>query len=341
MNSKKVKLAVSLVTYNAERYLPFLLNSLGQQTFQDFFLLVIDNGSTDRTVAYLKENYPQVKVVAHQKNLGFAQAHNQAIAWTESDYVCVLNQDVILEADYFKVIIDFLAKQPAAAAAVGKILSWDFSANKKTRQIDSLGLTIFKSHRITDSGQGQDDSGQFNAAEEVFGVSGAAAIYRRTALERIKIKGIIAHEEYFDESFFSYKEDADLAFRLRLNGQQAWYLPQAVAYHDRTIKGNADLSDRATKVARQDKDRLVKIYSYKNHLLLLVKNEFLGNFLKFFWPLIWYEFKKFVYILFFEQSTLRGLDMFFAQLGLALKKRKYIIKNIRKISAKDLAKWYE
>jgi len=341
MKNKKIKLAVSLVTYNAERYLPFLLNSLNNQTFQDFSLLVIDNGSTDRTIAYLKENYPPVKVVAHPRNLGFAESHNQAIAWTESDYVCVLNQDVVLEPDYFKIIIDFLEKHLQVGAAAGKILTWDFENNEKTRIIDSLGLVIFKSHRAIDKAQGRLDEGEFESPEEIFGVSAAVAVYRRNSLERIKIKAITAHEEYFDESFFSYKEDVDLAYRLRLNDWQAWYLPQAIAYHDRNVKGQANLSDRATHLARQDKDRLVRIYSYKNHLLTLVKNEFFGNFFKFFLPIFWYEFKKFIYLLFFEQSTLKGLVMFFAQLGLALKKRRYIIKNIRKVKAPDLAKWYQ
>ena len=86
---------------------------------------------------------------------------------------------------------------------------------------------------------------------------------------------------------------------------------------------------------------MVKVYSYKNHLLALFKNEFRSNLIRFFWPIFWYEFKKLVFILFFEQSTLRGVKMFLAQRKNNRQKRKYIFKQICKIQPKDLAKWYE
>lgn len=338
----RTKLAISLVTYNAERYLPFCLNSLAEQTFQEFFLLIIDNGSTDDTIRYVKENYPQHKLIEHKQNAGFAKAHNQGIAWTDSDYVMLLNQDVILEKDYLVRAMDFLEKNPDVAALSGKILIWDFINNQKTRIIDSLGLKVFKNHQVTDSGQGEEDAGQYNEVKEVFGVSGAVPIYRRHFLEKIKIRpsGLMSPQEYFDEDFFSYKEDVDLAFRLRLAGHKAIYLPFSVAYHDRSVRGTNDASNKAIKKSRASRDKVIKMYSYKNHLLLLLKNEFFSNLFKYFFPIFWYEFKKILYILIFEQSTLEGLKLFFRQKSRILKKRRYIIKNIRKIKAKELAKWY-
>ena len=361
MEKVKAKLAVSLVTSNAAKYLPFCLKSVFEQTFNDFSLLIIDNASGDNTVRYLKENYPQAPLVVHSKNLGFARSHNQAIAWSSTDYVMLLNQDVLLDKDYLARALEFLANHPEAAAVSGKILSWDFAANnlspegglfpkgglfpegEKTRLVDSLGLQIFKNHRVVEIGQGQQDEGQFNEIKEVFGVSGAAPIYRRSALDRVKITlaAGLKISEYLDEDFFSYKEDVDLAYRLRLAGFKSFYLPDCVCYHDRTAKGGADLSDKLTSLARKSKDKQVRIYSYKNHLLALLKNEFFGNFIKFFWPIVFYELKKLLYLCFFEQSTLAGLGMFFRQKKRALLKRKFIIKNIRKISASDLAKWYK
>ncbi|MBU1036937.1 glycosyltransferase family 2 protein [Patescibacteria group bacterium] len=341
MPENKVKLAINLVTYNAERYLPYCLESIAKQTFQDFSFLVIDNGSSDNTVRYFKEDYPHFKIITHKDNIGFAKAHNQGIAWTKSDYICLLNQDVILEPDYFAKALDFLDKNPQASSLSGKILLWDFPHQQKTEIIDSLGLRVFKNHRIVEKGQGEKDKNQYSETVEIFGVSGALPIYRRTALEKIKVKVGNLHDEYFDELFFSYKEDVDLAFRLRLAGFKAYYLPEAIAYHHRSVKGSVDLSDKAVRQSRKEKNRMIKLYSYKNHLLVILKNEFTANLVKFFFPIFWYEFKKFIFILLFEQTTLKGLRMFFKEKAKIKEKKKFIIKEIRKVSAAELAKWYE
>ena len=343
MLKEKPKLAISLVTHNAEKYLPFCLNSILGQNFQDFNILIIDNGSSDGTVRLLREEYPQIKIVEHPDNIGFAKAHNQAISWTDSDYIMLLNQDVILEPDYLKKTISYLDSHQETAALSGKVLIWNFADNQKTKIIDSLGLKILKNHRVIEIGQGEKDKGQFNELKEVFGVSGALPIYRRTSLESIKIKvlGGLTHEEYFDEDFFSYKEDVDLAFRLRLFGHKSVYLPEAVAYHDRSVKGKRDLSDKAIRLSRKEKDKMIKMYSYKNHLLMLIKNEFSQNFIKYFFPIFWFELKKLIFILFFENSTLKGLKMFFRQRRKILQKRKYIVENIRKVGPEELGKWFE
>jgi len=346
------KLAISLVTYNGEKYLPFCLKSLFKQTFRDFNLLIIDNGSTDRTLSYLKENYPQLKVVSHKENLGYARAHNQAIGWTKSDYVMLLNQDIFLNQDYLEKAVSYLEENREVASLTGKILFWDYSKNYeaqnellpfKTKIIDSLGLKVFKNHRVIDLGQGEKDKGQYDEVKEIFGVSGALPIYRRLALESVKVKinQGLNKAEYLDEDFFAYKEDIDLAYRLRLAGYQSVYLPEAVAYHDRSVKGKKNLSDKTAALGRKDRNKMIRIYSYKNHLLTILKNEFWQNMIKYYFQIKFYEWKKFFYILFFEPSTLRGLRMFYKQKSRILKKRKYIIKNIRKIKAEDLAKWYE
>ena len=337
----KSKLAVNLVTYNGERYLPECLQSLNNQTFQDFSLLIIDNGSSDGTLAFLKEYFPQIKVISYKENIGFARAHNQAIAWTNSDYLCLLNQDIILEPDYFEQAINYLDQQNDAAALSGKLLYWDFANQEKTKIIDSLGIRIFNNHRVADRAQGQADEGQYDQVEEIFGVSGALPIYRRLALEKLKVRIDHGHQEYFDEMFFSYKEDVDLAYRLRLAGMSSFYLPNAVAYHDRSAKATADSGDKSLIKNRKDRNRMIKIYSYKNHLLTLIKNEFTANLFKYSLSIFWYEFRKLLFILIFEQSTFKGLSMYFNQRPKILQKRKYIIKNIRVIKPKDLAKWYE
>jgi len=333
---KKSKVAINLVTWQAEKYLPLLFKSISEQTYNNFSVLVIDNASSDNTVSFLKEYYPQVKIIVNKNNIGFARAHNQAIHWTDSIYILCLNQDVILDPNFLKICLNFLDKNDQIAALTGKILNWDSLKQQPTNIIDTTGLKVLKSHQVIDRGQKEIDTGQYQEITEIFGVSAACAIYRRAALEKVKY-----NLEYFDENFFSYKEDVDLAYRLRLTGLKAYYLPAAIAYHNRTAALGEFANNKEIIKNRQKKNKFINYYSYKNHLFTLIKNEFLVNFIKYFSQIFIYELKKFLYILFFEQKTLKALIEFFKLLPQMLKKRRYLKKNIVKIKAKDLSKWYE
>ena len=142
------------------------------------------------------------------------------------------------------------------------------------------------------------------------------------------------HMQYFDEDFFSYKEDIDLAWRLRLFGWENWLISTTKAYHHRSISKNKNL-----KVDRQSRG-LANKFSYRNHLMMIYKNSFYKNLFKDFFAIKWYEFKKFVYLLLFERSTLVGLKEYFNHIPKLAKKRKYIMKH-RKIGADDMYKWFK
>jgi GT2 family glycosyltransferase len=330
-----MKVSINLVTWNGKKYLPYCLDSIAKQTFRDFSLLILDNGSTDGTQDYLKNcllPVPDCRLVFNGENIGFAAGHNQALRGTEGEYVLMLNQDIILEPDFLEEIIKFLDNHPGAAAATGKLLHWDFSNNEKTDLIDSAGLEIFKNHRVIELGAGEMDGEKWSEPREVFGVSGAAPVYRRSALNEVAIDG-----EIFDEDFFSYKEDVDLAYRLRLAGFEAWFLPAARAYHDRSAKSGAKGDAEAAR-RRRVKSAFINYHSYKNHLFFLVKNVPAGICWRYGYRIKWYEFKKFFYLLFFEPKTLGGLGEFFRKLPKMRKKRKWIMKN-KKVSTADIVKW--
>lgn len=351
-------ISIHLVTWNGLKYLKACLDSVFNQNFRDFSLLVIDNESQDGTVDFIKRNYPQVQVVVNKENLGFAQAHNQAIELTEgrlgqagrlrqlpqptleagSKYILVLNQDVILNPDFLKVAIKFMETGPRTAASGGKLLRWDFEGLKnltKSDIIDSVGLKIFKSHRVVDRGSGEKDKGQYEEIKEVFGISGAVLLLRREALEDIKLNG-----EYFDPDFFSYKEDVDLACRLRLQGWEAWYLPQAVAYHHRSASAESRDSSKALISHRQKKSSFINYHSYKNHLFFLIKNVSFHTLFWYFPYIFWYEAKKLIYLIFFERATLKALVIFFKKLPKMLDKRRLIMRK-RKVKAKEIERWLE
>jgi GT2 family glycosyltransferase len=350
MQPKRFTTSVHLVTYNGMRWLPFCLEALERQTSHDFFLLVIDNGSLDASADFVERylhTHPDLarrsRVVRNKLNLGFSRAHNQALAWTESDYVLMLNQDVLLAPDYLENVVRAMSSDARIASVTGKLLKWKFDAAtfyldalqslQAESQIDSAGLVVRRSRRVVDIGQGEPDTGQYVQGRLVFGTSGAAPLYRREALQYVSPLGDI-----FDENFISYKEDVDLAWRLQLAGYDAWYESQAVAYHDRGVAGGVGV--RAMLKHRHGRPRDLKVYSYVNHLGVLIKNDsFLNHLLDAPW-FLGHELVKFGYLLFTDPITLaRAWGRLFALLPKFLKQRNALTVTHRRAPA-ELRKWW-
>ncbi len=338
--------SIHLVTYNGLKYLPHCLNSIFEQIFKDWFLVIIDNASTDGSQKYCQEYQPlnllhkqnKVKIINNSVNVGFAKGHNQALKLNNSDYVLVLNQDIILDPKFLLILMEFITKHPEVGSVAGKMLRWNFTSDitneylrddSLTDIIDSTGLGFFKNHRFVDLGQGLKDTGQYNTDKELFGCSAAAAIYRREALESVKFINQAGQAEYFDEDFYMYKEDIDLAYRLHLLGWKFQYLHLALAYHDRTAKGAHQMGDLFTFKHRKFKSNFINYHSYKNHLFVLVKNVTRAALYKYGIFILAYELKKIMYLLIFERSTLLGLKDFFLKLRVMFKKRKQIMSNIK------------
>ncbi|RJQ33233.1 glycosyltransferase family 2 protein [Candidatus Parcubacteria bacterium] len=327
----KAKITISLLTYNGAKYLPWLINSLKEQTFKDWELLVLDNASSDGSADIVREHYPQARIVLQKKNIGFARGHNLLINWSKSDYVFVLNQDIILESDYLEKLFNFMEKNPKAASCSGKLMYWNFEEGQKTKQIDSFGLKINRSRHVTNAWQGKEDFDLPN--QTVFGLSATAVLYKRKALDIVAMERDNNHLEYFDEDFFSYKEDIDISWRFLLMGYENWLVTDAKAYHHRSVSGQGD-----QKTIRRQRGLANKL-SYRNHFMTLYKNSFFKNLLKDFWHIQWYEFKKFFYLAIFERSTLRGAEEYLKNIPKIAKKRKYIMMH-RKVSSDDIYKWF-
>lgn len=358
------KISIHIVTWNSLKFLPDCLASIYQQTEKNFSVTIIDNASTDKTVEFVNEHYSDVKIIRNNKNLGFAAAHNRAIKIAALDkktflsrYILVLNPDIILSSDFLKKTLNLIKKDESMAAVAGKsfkIYTSDSDLNEKikTEIIDSTGLKIFKSGRVVDRGENQKDKGQYDKTEEVFGLSGSCVLYRLSALEDIKIplnnsqfvdysdeiRRLGSHYEYFDEDFFAYKEDADISYRLRWRGWKMVYLPEATIYHYRQVFGGQPKIGETIK-RRQKRSPIVRYLSYRNHFFLLTKNLSWSNYFSHFPWILFYELKKFVYILFFEPKTLKGLFKFYTKLPRMFKKRKWIMKN-KKINSKEMRKWF-
>lgn len=213
--------AIIIIAWNSGEALRCAIDSALLQHPEE--VVVVDNHSTDHSVVPLRKLYPQVEVVSLCHNTGFAAACNIGVASTRAEHLLFLNDDAVLDAGYVAELLRALAAEPRAVSAVGKLTY----ADGAQRRIDSAGLRLDRyALRPTDIGQGELDVGQYDRPAHVFGPTGAAALYRRWALEA-------AGEGGFDAGLFAYYEDVDLAWRLNNLGYCHLYVPSALGAHAR------------------------------------------------------------------------------------------------------------
>lgn len=260
------RVLVSLVTHDESRDAERLLPTLFAQTFRDLELVAVDNRSEDGTRAALaaaKKVAPvPMEIVASTENLGFAGGHNVGIGKAVergAEWVLVLNADVVLASDFLERLLAD-ADRPGrewVGAMTGKILRAEGPELLPTTTVDTVGLRMTRSGRHFDVGSGEPDTGRWDRPAEVFGVSGCVALYRVAALQDVRIP-----TGYFDDDFFVYREDVDLAWRLRGRGWSARCVPSALAWHRRR-----NLPER-----RSEMSAIANLHSVKNRFLLRINN---------------------------------------------------------------------
>ncbi|HEY5488453.1 MAG TPA: glycosyltransferase family 2 protein, partial [Candidatus Limnocylindrales bacterium] len=234
------RITISLVTYNGARWLPGCLASLRAQTLTDYELLVIDNASTDATLALLREERERnrrIRLDESSENLGYARAHNRNITAARGEFVCLLNQDIELDPGFLGDALAAFDGRPGVGAVQARIRRLD-DAGGRTDTLDTTGLEMGRDRRVVSRAQGDPDGPEHARQGPVFGADGPAPIYRRAALLDARLPATHGGWEVLDEDFFMYKEDVDLAWRLRLFGWTAWYAPEAIAWHARGAGGS-------------------------------------------------------------------------------------------------------
>lgn len=339
--------SVIILGYNSKKYLKWCFDSVFAQTYPNLEIIYIDNASQDSSIIFIEQLFcsigQKIRIIKNTKNLGYTGGNNIGIQNSSGEYILCLNPDIILDKDYIKNIIVLFQKNLKIGAATGKLLKFKFHDNtiEKTNIIDSCGFKIFKSRRVNERGGGEMESQisnlksqMYDKSEQIFGASGAAIMLKKEIIEKIKFRG-----QYFDEDFFAYKEDVDLAFRLLHAGYESWFVPKAIAWHHRWETGTRT-SEKSKDIIkkRQKRSKFVNYLSYRNHLYFLLKNEFFVNLLIYSpWILI-YELKKLIFGLFFEKEIFRGLRDFAKNLSLTITKRRDILsKSV--IKPKDIRKW--
>jgi len=254
--ANQIKVSAVVVTWNSEGDITTCLESLAKQTHPLDTVIVIDNASRDHTCALILEHFPQVKLIQEDKNLGFAAANNIGIGMTDSQWILTLNPDAWLAENWLETHLNFV-KGKRRIGMVGGMLyraQGEKAESTESQIIDSTGIEIFSSRRVRDRGYEEIDRGQYSSDERVFGICAAACLHRREMLEDALIDG-----EVFAESFFSYYEDADLAWRAWRRGWEAWFVPSAIGWHRR---GGSKVGSRFSRVL-----------THRNRYWMIARNE--------------------------------------------------------------------
>lgn len=210
-----INVTVVIPNYNGLHFLPECLRSLNHQKYP-LEVIIVDNGSHDGSVDYIKENHGQFTLIENQENLGFSVAVNQGINASNTEYVFLMNNDVELEQNCILNLVKCIGKDEDIFAVSSKMIQYE-NRNK----LDDAGdeYTILGWSRKRGEGKSSD---LYNDEEDVFSACAGAALYRKTIFKEIG---------YFDEAFFAYLEDVDIGYRARIYGYRNVYCPQAVAYH--------------------------------------------------------------------------------------------------------------
>lgn len=222
--------SVVVVNWNGRRYLEECLAALLVQTYSPFEIVLVDNGSTDDSVPFVRERFPQVRLVLLERNTGFAAGHNRGIAASRGVYVATLNNDAIPEPGWLGALVAAAERDPQVGMVASKMLFYD-----RPTVVNSAGICVDRAGIAWDRHGGWPDDPN-EPSVEVFGPCAGAALYRRGLLDEVGL---------FDESFFCYLEDVDLAWRARLAGWRCWYAPDArVLHHHSGTAGDASAFKR-------------------------------------------------------------------------------------------------
>jgi GT2 family glycosyltransferase len=221
-------ISVIIVNYNGKNFLSDCLISIFRQTYFPFEVIMVDNASDDGSVEYVHQNFPEVKIATQSTNRGFAGGTNAGILRAAGEFILTLNNDTIIASNFIDELAKTMQSDPSVGLCASKMIFPD-------GKINSTAICISRSGAAWDRGMGEPDNGQYDMQEEVFGACAGAALYRFSMLEEIGL---------FDEDFFLYMEDVDLAFRARLSGWKCIYVPTArvIHVHGGTAKTGSDLS---------------------------------------------------------------------------------------------------
>lgn len=208
---------VVIPNWNGVAFLGECLDALASQSAGPPAVIVVDNGSADGSVEFIRENHPGVRVIENPVNEGFGRAVNKGIAAADTEFVALLNNDAVPDPGWIGTLVAALDEYPGFDSCACKIVFHD-----KPDEIDSAGDAYTPWGMVSNRGHGEPDDGRLDTPGPVFGPCAAAALYRRSLFDDVGL---------FDENMFAYYEDTDLSLRAALAGHKCLYVPAARVRH--------------------------------------------------------------------------------------------------------------
>lgn len=317
---------VFIVSHNHAPTLPAVLGSLVDQA-PVAKVVVVDNASRDESAEVVRSFSRQLplQLVAAQENLGFSRAANLALRKLSTPWVLSLNPDCRLTAGFLENLLTVVERHPQLGSATGLLLRGYGPQLAESGLVDSAGMIVTASGRHFDRGAGKTLKPAYLTPRWVFGATGACALYRREALAEVAYPG----GEIFDEAFFAYREDADLAWRLQRQGWWCLFWPHVRAIHGRGLKPELGRSPNPA----------INIHSVKNRFLLRTANAdwrwHVGCFP--FW--LFRDLLVFAGCLLWERSSLAAFPLLSQALPWQMRKRQ-LNKSRARVSSWKLLPWF-
>lgn len=321
--------SVHVVVHNGATWVREILDPLMAQTWPNIRVLFLDSASDDDTARIVQKEYPTIRYVKSDENIGIWRGNQDVLlGMDDAPYVLVLT-DVMMDPYFIERGVLALESDPMAGAVQAKI----FQANKlpdgsfeRTNIIDTVGFRIDRSHHITNMGHGERDRGQYDACREVFGVEGAAPLFRRSALESSRIDGALIDPDY-RVGGIGYGDDADLAWRMRLFGFKHLFVPDMLGWHDRSTTKELAGSLRG-HLARVRKRRAIDIMKrrldWSNIRFTIIKNAPARDVLRYAPWIIAREIAVVGYTILFEPAVFLESSRFIRLIPRMLRRRKKI-----------------
>lgn len=245
--------AVIIPNYNGQKYLSDCLKSLRKQSFRDFKVIMVDNGSSDGSLSLVKRDFPEVQIIGLSENTGFANAVNVGIKETTAKYVFLLNNDTVCEEGVIEALVNILDKRKSVFSVQAKMLQF-----KEPHLIDDAGDYYCALGWAFAPSKDKDNS-RYSRRVNVTSACAGAAMYRREVFEEIG---------YFDEAHFCYLEDVDVGYRARLYGYDNVMEPGAIVYH--VGSGSSGSRHNAFKVELTAANNLYFIYKNMNAIQVII-----------------------------------------------------------------------
>lgn len=322
----RAEVAVAIVSHDSAGDLPACLATLAASTLAPREVVVVDCASADGSPRVAGESAGELPltIIPLQENRGFAGGMNVALAATRAPLVLALNPDARPEPEFLLRLVERLETpyRCPVGAVTGRLVRPPGPDGE--RLLDACGMRLTRSWRHLDRGSGEPDRGQLARPERVFGATGAASLFRREALEDVAVDG-----EAFDERFHSFREDAELAFRLRERGWEVLYEPTALCTHRRF-----NLPSR-----RRRMPPAVNRHSLKNRYLLRLYHQTPGNLLGTLVPTLLRDLGALGYVLLRERTSLAAYRWLWAHRRELLARRR-LIQGRRRVPAAEIDRWF-